>query len=154
MHTNVDHHDAELLLRLYDLRREEKLRRAREWFMLTFRAQNMEEFDRVCPPGSEENAYYRMVTSYWAMAASIVNHGLIQEQFFFENNSEFWAVFEKIKAVAAAMRERLKNPHMYEHLEKLAQRYEQWLEERAPGSLDIRRRQMSAMGRPHEPESK
>jgi hypothetical protein len=143
MHTSVDHHDAELLLRLYDLRREEKLRRAREWFMRNFRAQNGEEFNRLCPPGSEENAYARMAISFWDMAASIVNHGLIQEQFFFENSGELWAVFERSRAAIGSMRERQKNPHLYENLEKVALRYEHWMAERAPGSLDVRRQQMN-----------
>ncbi len=147
MHTNVDHHDAELLLRLYDLRREEKLRRAREWFGRSFRAQNAEEFEKACPPGSEENAYFRMVISYWEMAASIVNHGLIQEQFFFENSPELWFTFERSKAAVGAMRERQKNPHIFENLEKLAARFEKWADERAPGSIEARRKMMSAMGR-------
>ena len=88
MHGNPDHHDAELLLRLYDLRREEKLRRARAWFVGEFQAQTLEEDQRKHPPGSEESAYTRMTLSYWDMAASIVNYGLIHEQFFFENCGE------------------------------------------------------------------
>jgi hypothetical protein len=154
MHGNPDHHDAELLLHLYDLRREEKLRRAREWFLRTFRAQNAEEFDRICPPGSEENAYARMTISYWDMAASIVNHGLIHEQFFFESSGELWVVWEKSKAFSAAIRERLKNPHVYENLEKLALKYEKWMAERAPGSIEVRRQQLSAAARAADPSSK
>ena len=151
MHTHVDHHDAELLLRLYDLRREEKLRRAREWFGRGFQARNAEEIDRLCPPGSEENAYVRMVLSYWDMAASIVNHGLIEEQFFFENSAELWYAFERGKVVVALVRERQKNPHAYENLERLALKYEKWMAERAPGSIEMRRQQLSAAGRPPEP---
>jgi len=147
MRTHVDHHDAELLLRLYDLRREEKLRRAREWFGSNFRAQNAEEVDRLCPPGSEENAYVRMTLSYWDMAASIVNHGLIEEQFFFENTGELWYAFERGKVVVALVRERQKNPHAYENLETLALKYEKWMAERAPGAIEMRRQQLSAAGR-------
>jgi hypothetical protein len=151
MRTHVDHHDAELLLRLYDLRREEKLRRAREWFGSNFRAQNAEEVDRLCPPGSEENAYVRMTLSYWDMAASIVNRGLIEEQFFFENSGELWYAFERGKVVVALVRERQKNPHAYENLEKLALKYEKWMAERAPGAIELRRQQLSAAGRPPGP---
>lgn len=154
MHGNPDHHDAELLLRLYDLRREEKLRRAREWFGRNFRAQNAEELDRLCPSGSEENAYFRMTLSYWDMAASIVNHGLIQEQFFFENSGELWFTFEKGKAAVAILRERQKNPHAYENLERLALKYEKWMSERAPGSIEMRRQQLSSAGRPPEPANR
>lgn len=151
MRTHVDHHDAELLLRLYDLRREDKLRRAREWFGREFRAQNAEEIDRLCPPGSEENAYVRMVLSYWDMAASIVNHGLIEEQFFFENSGELWYAFERGKVVVALMREWQKNPHAYENLEALALKYEKWMSERAPGSIETRRQQLNAGVRPPAP---
>jgi hypothetical protein len=151
MRTHVDHHDAELLLRLYDLRREDKLRRAREWFGRNFRVQNAEEFDRVCPAGSEENAYVRMTLSYWDMAAAIVNRGLIEEQFFFENSGELWYAFERGKVVVALMRERQKNPHAYENLEALALKYEKWMSERAPGSIETRRQQLSAGGRPPAP---
>jgi len=150
MHGNPDHHDAELLLRLYDLQREEKLRRAREWFERDFRAQNAEELDRLCPPGSEESAYLRMTLSYWDMAASIVNHGLIQEQFFFENSGELWSTFEKGKAAVAVIRGAHKNPRAFENLEKLALKYEKWMEERAPGSIEMRRQQLSAAGRAAE----
>src|SRR5690242_20392147 len=68
--------DAEVVMRLYDLRREEKLRKARNWFFAHFKAiKSTEEFLKVAPYGSEENAYFRMVVSYWDMAAGFVNSG-------------------------------------------------------------------------------
>ncbi|HVB87221.1 MAG TPA: hypothetical protein VNK23_11220 [Candidatus Dormibacteraeota bacterium] len=97
---------------------------------------------QLAPPGSEENASMRMVTSYWNMAASIVNRGLIDEEFFFENTGEQWAVWGRIRALAPAMRERSMNPHQYEHLEKHVNRFETWREERAPGSGEAIRRMM------------
>jgi len=142
MRDHTDHHDAELLLRLYDLRREAKLRQAREWFMGQFRADSVEEFDRKLPRGSPENAYFRMVVSYWDMAASIVNQGLIKEEFFFENTPEFWVVWAKFKHLAPAMRERRKNPHIWENLEKLAEKFEKWTEKRAPAALETIRAQV------------
>jgi len=148
LHDNPDHHDAELLLRLYDLRREEKLRRARGWFAREFEARNVEEDQRKYPPGSEESDYIRMTISYWDMAASIVNHGLIHEQFFFENNGELSMVWDKIRHLIPAFREMYKNPHAFENLEKLALRYEKWMEERAPGHLEARRKLMSASSAP------
>jgi hypothetical protein len=144
MHGSPDHHDAELLLRLYELRREEKLRRARDWFERKFEAQSLEESLRKYPFDSEEAAYVRMTLSYWDMAASIVNHGLIQEQFFFENNGELLTVWEKVRYLVPPLRELYKNPHAYENLEKLALKYEKWMEERSPGHLEARRKMMSA----------
>jgi len=76
------------MLRLYDIRREPRLREARDWYMSHFNPKSPEEVMTLCPPGSQENAFMRMVFSYWDMVASIVNRGLIDEEFFFENSGE------------------------------------------------------------------
>ncbi len=144
MHDSPDHHDAELLLRLYDLRREEKLRRARAWLVGKLRAKSLQELQEACPPESEENVYFRMTVGYWDMAASLVNHGLIHEQFFFESTGEFWAVWEKIRPVIAPLREFHKDPHAYENLEKLAAKYERWMAGRSPECLEARRQRLNA----------
>ncbi len=77
-----------------------------------------------------------MVIGYWDMAASIVNHGLIKEEFFFENNMEFFAVWVKIKPFVAAVRQTRKNPHLWENLETLAGKFEKWMTKRAPKALE------------------
>lgn len=140
-----DHYDADLLLRLYDLRREAKLRAAREWFAREFQANNMEEFSRLCPRGSENHTHFRMVVSYWDMAASIVNNRLIKEDFFFENTSEFFLVWERVKSLAPAMRENLKDPFYWSNLEKIAGRFEKWMNQRAPEGLEAFRQRIRAM---------
>jgi hypothetical protein len=137
-----DNYDAELLLHLYDLRREAKLRQAREWLAREFRAKSLEEFNHVCPPGSEQNAFVRMAVSYWDMAASIVLHGLIKEEFFFENTSEFWLTWERIKPVAAQMRAQNKNPYLWKSLETLAEKYAAWMSKRAPEALAAYRKRV------------
>ncbi len=139
MREHPDHHDAELLLRLYDLRREAKLREAREWFTREFQAESHSEMLKKYPRGSEDNARFRMVVSYWDMAASIVNHGLIKEEFFFENTTEFWVVWEKIKAMVPEARETRKNPHIWSNLESLAGKFEKWTNQRAPEALQTLR---------------
>lgn len=144
MREHADHHDAELMLRLYELRREEKLRRAREWFMREFKAATPEEFEQQCPWGSEANAFFRMVTSYWEMAASIVNHGLIKPEFFFETQTEFFGVWEKIKPLAESSRQSFKNPHLWENLESLSADYEKWMSKRAPGALQAYRERIKS----------
>ena len=69
--------DARLLLWLYELRRDPVLRRARQWFATSFRRQTIDEFPRLCPPGSDQEAYFRMVYSYWEMASSFVMLAII-----------------------------------------------------------------------------
>ena len=135
MREKPDHHDAELLLRLYELRREEKLRQARDWVIREFQADSVDEMAEKYPHGSPEDTFLRMTVSYWDMAASIVNQGLVQEIFFFETNSEFWVVWEKIKHLVPSHRAIWKNPELYKNLEILASKYEKWLRARAPDAL-------------------
>jgi hypothetical protein len=143
MREHPDHHDAELMLRLYDLRREEKLREARDWLIREFHAESVEDFYQRFPAGTEENAHFRMATSYWEMAASIVNHGLITETFFFESNAEFYAVWTKIKHLMAPTREAYKNPYVWKNLETLSEKYERWMATRAPEALALFRERLS-----------
>ncbi len=130
----VTHEQVNLMLRLYDDRREPRLRQAREWFAKSFHPASAEEMMQLCPPGSEENAFMRMVVSYWEMVGSIVNRGLIDEDFFFENSGEQWMVWERMKPVVETMRARHKNPHQFGQLEEHVKRLEAWREKRAPGS--------------------
>src|SRR6185369_9803203 len=90
--TKSTYDDVNLLLRLYDMRREDRLRQARAWFASKFRATSMEDFQKLCPPGSDENASFRQVTSYWEMVASFINQGVLNEQLFFENTREMLLV--------------------------------------------------------------
>ncbi len=130
-----DNYDADLLLRLYDLRREAKLRQAREWFVREYQAGSLEEHRVEYPPGSEQDAFFRMVVGYWDMVGSIVNHGLIKEEFFFENTGEFWIVWDKVRKFVATLRTANKNPVMWTNLERLADKYEAWMAKRAPEAL-------------------
>ena len=142
MRESMDHFDADLLLRLYELRREEKLRRARQWMIEKFQVDSIEELGRQLPQGSEENAFFRMTLSYWDMAASLVNHGLLKADLFFENTAEFWLIWEKVKHLAPALREARKNPLAWKSLETLARKYEQWMKTRAPEALDSLRQRL------------
>jgi hypothetical protein len=137
---SADHFDAELLLRLYELRREEKLRRARQFMIEEFQADSVEDLGRRLPQGTEENTFFRMALSYWDMAASLVTHGLLKEDLFFENTGEFWLIWEKVRHLAPALREARKNPLAWKSLETLARKYEQWMATRAPEALDSLRK--------------
>jgi hypothetical protein len=115
-----NHHDVDVILKLYDLRREERMRKARGW-IFGYKATNAAEHQAACPPGSEENAYYRMVTSYWDMAASFVTSGAINKQLFMDNAGELLFVWEKTKATILDSRKAMGNPKYLSNLETVAQ---------------------------------
>jgi hypothetical protein len=118
--TPATYDDANLLLRLYELRREEKLRQARDWFAKNFHANTVEEFLKLCPLGSQENAYYRMVSSYWEMAASFVTNGVLHRDLFAQNCRELLFVWIRISDFIPAWRERMGNPNIARNLEAVA----------------------------------
>ncbi|HUJ33494.1 MAG TPA: hypothetical protein VLY23_19595 [Candidatus Acidoferrum sp.] len=141
----VTHEQVNLLLRLYDTRREPRLREARDWFGANFHPKTPEDAMRIAPPGSRENAFLRMVVSYWEMVASIVNRGLIDEDFFFENTGEQWVVFEQVKPILAAWRAMFNSPKFLANLEEQCRRLEGWREQRNPGSNESIRKMMAQM---------
>src|SRR2546422_10383984 len=134
-----------LMLKLYDARREAKLREARDWYGANFHPQNVDEAMKLCPPGSQGNLYMRMVLGYWEMVASIVNRGLIDEEFFFESNGEQWAVFEQVKPVLGAWRAMFSSPNFLANLEKQCNHLEAWREKRSPGSNEAIRKVLAQM---------
>ena len=140
----VTHEQVNLMLHLYEMRREPRMREARDWYFSKFHPATLEDMSKY-PMTSSESASMRMVISYWEMVASIVNRGLIDEDFFFENTGEQWMVWERIRAFVPAMRERSKNPHQYGNLEKHVNRLEAWREKRSPGTSEAMRKMMAQM---------
>jgi hypothetical protein len=126
--------EVNLMLRLYDLRREPQLRQARAWFVEHFHPVSPEDMMEKYPQGGQENTYIRMVISYWDMVASIVNRGLINDEIFFENNGEIWVVWDRMHSIVPTWRAAFKNPHLFESIEATCKRLETWREKRAPGS--------------------
>ena len=118
MANQATYDDANLCLRLFELRREETMRKARQWFG-SFSATSLEEVQKVAPPGSQENAYFRMVVSYWDMAASFVTAGVLNEELFLQTNGELLFVWEKVRSVVEAYRAANKNPGWMRSLETL-----------------------------------
>jgi hypothetical protein len=109
--------DANLILRLYELRRDEVMRKARAWFIAEFNPGSLQDIiDTVM---GEHSAYFRMVTSYWEMAASLVNNGAIDEQMFNDANGEQVVVFAKLEPFLTEMREKFGSQQTLQHLEKL-----------------------------------
>ena len=79
--------DVLAIAKLYELRRDEKMRAARAWFIAEFAPQSAGDIIQVLLGGAEASAKYRMVTSYWDMAASFVNNGGLDEKLFVEANT-------------------------------------------------------------------
>ena len=110
------HHDAELILKLYELRREPVMREARTWFF-TFNPQSPQDFLDALT--SDKSGYYRMVVSYWDMAASFVNNGAIDAQMFNDANGEHLFVYAKLEPFLEDLRRESGNPDFLAHLEKV-----------------------------------
>ncbi|MDT5158227.1 MAG: hypothetical protein QOC61_1099 [Acidobacteriota bacterium] len=106
---------AELILKLYDLRREEVMRQARNWFF-TFNPESMEDISAAAM--GEHSAYYRMVTTYWDMACSFVNHGAIDAEMFTDSAGEHIFIFAKIQPFLEQLRANT-SPNYLRHLEQV-----------------------------------
>ena len=113
------HESAALILKLYELRREKKLRKARQWYgAQQFRTTQ----DLLDAARGKDNAYFRMVTSYWDMASSFVQNGAIDEQMFNDANGEQVGVFAKVEPFLADYRARVGNPKYLSQLEQVVMR--------------------------------
>ena len=116
---STEHESMMGILKLYELRREETMRGARDWFV-TFHPSSLQ--DIVATFTGEHSAYYRMVTTYWDMAASFVNHGAIDEQMFNDANIEHIAVFAKVEPFLTEIRAMANMPQYLANLEQLVMR--------------------------------
>jgi hypothetical protein len=107
---------AGLILKLYELRREDTLRKARDWYFREFNPQSVADFNQAM--FGERGAYLRMVVSYWGMAAALVNDGAISLELFNEANTEHIGVFAKVEPLLSEIRSTY-GPHFAANLEKL-----------------------------------
>lgn len=128
--------DARLILRLYELRREEKMREARDWFMKEFFPENIEDFLAILAPGNPHNAHFRMVATYWDMAASFAVRGPLNPDLLLESAGELVLVWAKVAPFIAQARETLSLPEYLRNLGEIiklvewAPRRVEWLNER------------------------
>ena len=111
---------AQLILELYELRREPTMREARNWFISYFPESADEIIQTMIDPAT--SAKFRMVISYWDMAASFVNHGAIDEAMFHDASGEPMVFFAKISPYLDELREKLQWPGYLKHLETLVKR--------------------------------
>lgn len=126
--------DVNLILRLYEMRREDRMRAARQWFTSSFKVKSYEEFQALCPPGSEASASYRMVITYWEMVASFLNSGVLNAELFYQSGRELLLAWERVRDIVPAMRETLKHPRELKNLEEAAAAYITWWNQAAPGA--------------------
>jgi hypothetical protein len=143
--TKPTHEQAQLHLQVYDLRREAKLRQARDWFFRNYFVETLEDSNRIAAPGTENGALAMMVLGYWDQACALLNYDLLHEDLFFETSGEFFGVWERIKPIIGEGRKRFANPQFLGNLEKAAERFEAWSESRNRGHIAAMRQMMQQM---------
>ena len=118
MHPRPTYDDANLILRLYEMRREARMRQARAWF--TSKCKGVQSFDdlmKLAPAGSDENASYRQVVTYWDLVASFIVSGILHKELFFQSGRELLLVWERVRDLVPSMRETYKDPNYLKNLE-------------------------------------
>jgi hypothetical protein len=126
-----DHNDANLILRLYELRREERMRKARAWYLSSFTFKTVEEFLTACPMGGEESASARMVLSYWDMVSSFLNSGVLDRELFYKSGNELLFTYLRFSHLLSATREMYGDPTAYSELEQAGDAMIEWKKSRS-----------------------
>jgi uncharacterized protein DUF4760 len=127
--------DAELLLRLYELRRDPEMRKARHWFLHVFEPSDWEGLKAHRMTGSEEDRYIRMVTSYWDMVSALVTQGVLNEQLFFSTNGENVVVWNKVSPWIGELRSEMKRPTYLKNLETVVAQHLEWRQKQTDKAL-------------------
>jgi hypothetical protein len=121
MDNQATYDDVNLILKLYELRRDDRLREARKWFG-GLKGKTLAELQALCPPGSEQEASLRMVTSYWEMAASFITSGVLNQELFEQSGGELLFVWTKIQDVVPEWRKAFNNPKYLSNVETVAKK--------------------------------
>jgi len=114
--------DAKIIMRLYDLRREPEMRKARAWYANWWPASVDEVLRMVNAFGTQENAWFRQVNGYWDMAASFVLRDALNEDLFFDSGGEMWFTLSKLQPFLKEVRQKANMPQAFLRVEKLATR--------------------------------
>jgi hypothetical protein len=136
-----DHTDAELILKLYDLRREAVMRKARNDLFGKFHPKSFKDLQAVQKRTHPLNTAYRMVSSYWEMAAGFVKHGILNADLFAENCGEGLFLYAKVEPYVEELR-RGYSPTAYQNMEFVLKRSAEALRR-----LEIVRKRLQAMGK-------
>lgn len=116
MTSKATHHDADIILRLYDMRREPVMRDARKFMAFEFWPSSFEDVGKLFGAAGKEFAYFRQVTSYWDMAISFVARGALDPHLFLDNANEMIFIYAKLKPFLPALRENV-NPQFWKRIE-------------------------------------
>lgn len=114
--------DAQLILQLYDLRREAEMRKARNWWLVNFWPNTPDDFIKVASNlGTQENAWFRQVAGYWDMASSMVLHGAIHPDLFLEGgfSGEMFFIYGKLQPMLKELREKMQSPGLFRNVENV-----------------------------------
>lgn len=114
------HNDADLLLRIYEMRREPELRKSRDFMSFKCEARTFEEFTKKYPMGSPGSLHWGKVFGYWDLACALVDRGLIDKDLFNTCNGEHVALFLKFRPVIEGFRKAWNFPQMLASLERVA----------------------------------
>src|SRR5262252_4580613 len=120
MATKASASDAQLILKLYELRREPEMRKARNWWFNDFWPNNADDFLKVAwAMGTPENNWLRQVGGYWGMVASFVNNGALNEQLFLAPgfSGEMFLIYAKVHPYIKELREKLNDPNAWKDIE-------------------------------------
>ena len=115
--------DAQLILQLYDLRREAEMRKARNWWAAEFFPQSADDFLKVSSAfGTQENNWLRQVGGYWGIVTSFVLSGVLNEELFLQPgfSGELFVIHAKIHPFLKEFREKMNNPEAFANIEKVA----------------------------------
>lgn len=113
--------DAQLILHLYELRRESEMRKARSWWAGSFWPETADDYVKVASAYSiPENAWLRQVISYWDMAAAFALRGAVHEDLFFDSCGEMWFTLSKISPILKEIRGKMQSPELFARMEKVA----------------------------------
>ena len=128
--------DANLILKLYEMRREDRMRQARTWFTAKCKVKSYDDLIKLAPGGTDENASVRMVTSYWDLVASFMTSGVLHKELFFQSGRELLLVWVRLRDILPALREAYGNPAELKNLDVAAKAFIEWWNELAPGAFD------------------
>jgi hypothetical protein len=140
--------DAQLILQLYDLRREAEIRKARNWWLVTFWPESAEDFMKIgAALGTQENNWLRQVGGYWSMVASLTLAGTVNQELVLDPSfsGEMFFIFVKVKPFLEELRAKMKSPRMFANIEKLINSSKQgrdWLKY-VEGQIATRREAMA-----------
>lgn len=136
MATQATYDDANLILRLYEMRREDVMRKARGWFTANFKPKSMDDFRALAAPGTEANAYFRQVSTYFELVASFITSGVLNKELYFQSGGELLLVYLRLRPILNDFRAANTNPQAYRNLEQVGEDFLAWYDSKGPGVKD------------------